>query len=100
MEDKKDKITLDASDRVDEKGRRYEDLRNDLKDDENYDKACEDTMEFVYQERQKKPLNIPFYEKEPPKKNPQTFTICTAIYGTPGPMKPAPSARPTAISWR
>lgn len=68
MEDKKDKITLDASDRVDEKGRRYEDLRNDLKDDENYDKACEDTMEFVYQERQKKPLNIPFYEKEPPKK--------------------------------
>ena len=54
MEDKKDKITLDASDRVDEKGRRYEDLRNDLKDDENYDKACEDTMEFVYQERQKK----------------------------------------------
>lgn len=74
MEDKKDKITLDASDRVDEKGRRYEDLRNDLKDDENYDKACEDTMEFVYQERQKKPLNIPFYEKEPPKKNPQTFT--------------------------
>ena len=44
MEDKKDKITLDASDRVDEKGRRYKDLRNDLKDDKDYDKACEDTM--------------------------------------------------------